>query len=249
MYFQKNPTFNRTRNYDHIFIGPQALATTKANNVLRLIDAQENFLTQSSAHYGIYVDVRVRRPSGSTGFSDAAIALSFAAYAGGSSNTGQVAQGFLGYAYIESTANVNTLMGGGVGIISDTGSTGAVTTALGLQVESARISDTPKATTTKGIYVTDFSGWAGAGQTVYGIQIDTLNDSTAGTRVAIQYGDVGASLWKIDEAGGMFMTQRAAPAAIATMAGIYVDTGGAGGRQRLMCLFESGAAQVLATEP
>ena len=249
MYFQKNPTFNRTRNLDHVFIGPQIQAITSANKILRTLDVEEYFLTQSTDHYGIVVDVRKRRPSGTAG-TDSVNGLGFNAYAGGSTSTTQIAQGMFGFAWIESSNNVYAMVGAAFGIATNSGASGAIiNSAVAGQIRSVRNSATPVSPLTKGLYVEDFSAWGGAGQEIYEIQIDTMNASTAGTRVAIQYGDVGASLWKIDEAGGMFMTQRAAPAAIATMAGIYVDTGGAGGRQRLMCLFESGAAQVLATEP
>ena len=226
----------------HVAVGAAAISSFRVFNVNK-----DFSVASATSRYGIFIDVE----GTATGSPTLSInALGFEAYIGDSTATTQIAQGIYGFAFKKGANNVYGMYGAGMGIGTASGATGLITTeAIALWIRTVRSSATPTSALTKGIYVDDFSAWGAAGNTVYGFQMDTMDASTAPTRVAIQYGDAATPLWKIDQAGAMFMRQLTAPAAIASMAGVYVDTGGAGGRQRLMCLFESGAAQVLATEP
>ncbi len=101
------------------------------------------------------------------------------------------------------------------------------------------------------IKINDPTSWCdAASDEVRGIQIDEFDEVTTATlRRPFQYGNQSTSLWHLDHEGRQFMRETSTPTALVGMASLYIDTGGAGGRQRLMCLFESGAAQVVATEP
>lgn len=131
----------------------------------------------------------------------------------------------------------------------------AITTGAGSGLVthfSAYIANSPSwngtvPTNTYGFNMGDMSLTGAVGKTAYGVKIDSFDGP--GTLWPFHYGDIGTVKLGIDGSGRIVMRQTTAPGALASIGIVSIDTGGAGGRQRLMVQFESGAAQVLATEP
>ena len=109
------------------------------------------------------------------------------------------------------------------------------------------------------IQVTDSEGGTVLRTGLSIVEVKSLNigtpDNTSGAINVIDSGNIYARL-NVDD--GLLMgagkpirlTGTTAPAAGgADTCALYVDAGGAGGKNRLMALFDTGAAVVLATEP
>ena len=232
----------------HVAVGNAAI------NANRVFNVNKDFTLASQNNYGIFIDVEATGTSGTFNY---ATGLGFEARVG--ANTGptfKVAQGIYGFAFKTGANNVAGLYGVVGGIGTDVGSTGAIVQVSGVFGEamafwsrSVRSSATPTSPATWGIKVDDFSAWGtDAASVVYGIQIDAMDASATPARRPIWYGDVGTPIWAIDDVGRQYMRQTTVATAVAGMAVLYVDTGGVAGRQRLMCLFESGAAQQILQE-